>query len=129
MGIYLMDKSYRITNAGGAVSMRALVAGSITGQCTLPSVSNAGKLLGVSVTSQTEVGSAISVRKAGVAEVTAAGAIAVGDAVNVADTSGRVKAINETAGTKVQCLGFAETPAVSAGDIIQVFISIHERTA
>ena len=129
MAIYVMDKSYRISDVGGASYAKVVVADSSTGYCALPSAANAGKILGVTVTSQTEAGRALSVRKAGTAEVTAAGVINVGDPVNIADNTGRVKAVSEAGGTKVQCLGFAETPAAGAGDIIEVFISIHERTA
>jgi len=128
MAIYVMDKSYRISNIGGASSAKVVVAGD-AGYCALPSAANAGKILGVTVTSQTEAGRALSVRKAGTAEVTAAGVIEVGDPVNIADNTGRVKTVSETGGTKVQCLGFAETAAAQAGDIIEVFLSIHERTA
>lgn len=129
MAIYLMDKSYRITTSGGVASGRVVVAGSVAEQCALPAAANAGKLLGITMTSQTEAGRAVAVRKAGIAQVVAAGAITVGAPVNIADSSGRVKAVSESAGTKVQCLGFAETSAAAAGDLIEVFISIHERTA
>jgi len=129
MAIYLMDKTYRINTTGGAASARVVVAGAATGQCALPAAANAGKILGVTVTSQPEIGRGISVRKAGIAEVVAAASIAPGSPVNIADATGRIKAVNESAGTKVQCLGFAETGATTAGDIVEVFISIHERTA
>lgn len=128
MTIYLMDKTYRITNSGGVASARVVVAGAGTGQCALPAAGNAGKILGVTITSQPELGRGVSVRKAGIAEVVASGAISVGSPVNIADATGRVKLVNESAGTKVQCLGFAETGCSSAGDIVEVFISVHERT-
>jgi hypothetical protein len=129
MAIYLMDKTYRISASGGIASARAVVAGSSAGYCDLPAAANAGNILGVTVTSQTELARGISVRKAGIADVAAAGAIAAGSPVNIADVQGRVKTVNEATGTKVQCIGFAETSAAQAGDIIEVFISIHERTA
>ncbi len=129
MAIYVMDKTYRISTTGGVSSASVVVSGGEAGDCALPAAANAGNILGIAVTSQSESGRAVSVRKAGTAEVVAAGAIAAGDPVNIADTSGRVKAINEAAATKVQCVGFAETSATAAGDIIEVFISIHERTA
>jgi len=69
------------------------------------------------------------VRKAGIARVEAAGAISLGVPVNVAGTSGKVKAIDETTGTKINCVGFAETAASTDGDLIEVFLSFHERTA
>ncbi len=128
MAIYLMDKTYRITNSGGVASARVVVAGVSSGHCALPAAANAGKILGVTVTSQPELGRGVSVRKAGIVDVVAAGAISAGSPVNIADATGRVKLVNESIGTKVQCLGFAETSASSAGDVVEVFISVHERT-
>jgi hypothetical protein len=128
MPIYLMDKAYKITTSGGVSAYHVVVA-SAAGQCELPAAANADKLLGVTVHDQTEQNRAVTVRKAGIAEVTASGAIAVGAPVNVADATGKVKAINETAGTFVNCLGFAETAATSDGDIIEVFLCPHQRTA
>lgn len=129
MAIYLMDKTYRIATGGGVPSARVVVSGGQAGQCAVPPSGNAGGILGVTITSQSELGRGVSVRKAGIADVVAAGAIPAGAPVNIADATGRVKAVNETAGTKVQCVGFAETGATQAGDVIEVFISIHERTA
>ena len=59
----------------------------------------------------------------------AASAITVGAPVNVAGSTGKVKAISETTGTKINCLGFAETAAGADGDVIEVFLSLHERTS
>lgn len=129
MAIYLMDKTYRNITSGGIPSARVVVAGNITGQCRLPSAANAGNILGVTVTSQAELGRGISVRKAGIASVVAAGPVAAGVPVTIADATGRVKGITETAGTRVQCVGFSESAATQAGDLIDVFLSIHERTA
>ena len=128
MAIYLMDKAYRIFNAGGVARGRVVVATSGSGGCTLPAAANAGKILGVTVTSQEKNEHHVSVRKAGIVEVVSAGVIGRGDPVNIADNQGRVKVVNETAGSKVQCLGFAETASTNAGDLVEVFISVHERT-
>lgn len=129
MAIYLMDKAYRISATGGVARGRVVVAGSNSSICTLPGAANAGKILGVTVTSQEKDNAPVSVRKAGIVEVVANGAIAPGDPVNIADNQGRVKKVSETAGTKVQCLGFAETSSTNTGDLVEVFVSIHERTA
>jgi hypothetical protein len=59
----------------------------------------------------------------------AAGAISLGTPVNIAGTTGKVKAVSEAADTKVNCVGFAETAAADDGDVIEVFISLHERIA
>ena len=129
MPIYLMDKAYRVTTAGGVGANRVLVQGGIAGECALPAAPNAGAILGVSMHTQTQQGRAVTVRKAGIAEVVAAGPIAAGVPVNVHGATGKVKAVNEAASTKVNCLGFAETAAAADGDIIEVFISLHERIA
>ncbi|MBX7247005.1 MAG: DUF2190 family protein [Candidatus Sumerlaeaceae bacterium] len=129
MPVYLMDKSYKVTTSGGVSANRVLVQGPSPGECAMPATANAAKILGVTVHNQPTLGRSVSVRKAGIAEVMAASSIAVGAPVNIHGTSGKVKTVNETAGTKVQCLGFAETAAAADGDIIEVFISIHERTA
>lgn len=127
MAIYLMDKTYRNTSSGGVASARVVVSGVGSGQCALPAAANAGKILGVTITSQPELLRGVSVRKAGIAEVVAAGPIAAGAPVNIADISGRVKMVDEAPGSKIECLGFAETSAAAAGDIIDVFISVHQR--
>jgi hypothetical protein len=129
MSIYLMDKAYRVATEGGILANRVVVAGTNSGECTLPGAANAGAILGVTVFGQPEAGRSISVRKAGTVEVAAAGAIAAGAPVNIADAQGRVKAINESTGTKVQCIGFAETGSAAAGDLIEIMLSFHERTA
>ena len=56
------------------------------------------------------------------------GEIAVGAPVNIAGASGKVKALDEESGTKVECLGFAETASAGDGDIVEVFIALHQRT-
>ena len=106
-----------------------VVQGTNAGECKLPAAANEAKILGVTVQSQSRQNKSVAVRKAGIAEVIAAGAITVGSPVNIAGSTGKAKAISETAGTKINCLGFAETAASADGDIIEVFISLHERTA
>lgn len=53
----------------------------------------------------------------------AAGAISLGDEVNSADQYGRVKTVNEVAGTKVYVIGQALTPASAANDIVEVDVA------
>lgn len=129
MSHYILDKAYAIDETSGIGAYRVLVHGTQAGEAKLPGAANAGGLLGVSVHSQSLDGGNVAVRKAGVARVVAAGAISLGAAVNVAGTSGKVKAISESTGTAVNCLGFAETAAAADGDVIEVFLSIHERIA
>lgn len=129
MSNYILDKAYTVAESGGVASGRVVVQGTNAGECALPSARNADAILGVTTHAQA-TGRNVSVRKAGVARVEAAGAIALGDAVIVADATGRVKTTtDEEADTKLKALGFAETSADMAGDLIEVFISLHERIA
>ncbi|MCD6384204.1 DUF2190 family protein [Candidatus Sumerlaeota bacterium] len=127
MSNYILDKAYTITSENGVQAYRVVVVGSNPGECQLPSAANDGKILGVTLFSQENKGRNVTVRKAGIARCVAAGAINLGDPVNIADSSGKVKAINESSGTHINCVGFAETSASADGDIIEVFLSFHER--
>ena len=129
MPSYILDKAYKVTDANGVDANLVVVQGTNAGECALPGAANAGAILGVTMHSQSLQNKNVSVRKAGIASVVAAGAISVGVPVDVAGTSGKVKAIDETSGTKINCVGFAETAASADGDIIDVFLSLHERTA
>jgi hypothetical protein len=129
MANYILDKAYAIDQSSGVGAYLVVVQGTSAGEAKLPGAANAGAILGVTVHSQSIQGANVAVRKAGIARVTAAGAIGVGAPVNVAGTSGKVKAIDEVADTKINCLGFAETAAGADGDVIEVFISMHERIA
>ncbi|MCX8036171.1 MAG: DUF2190 family protein [Candidatus Sumerlaeia bacterium] len=129
MSHYILDKAYAVTDTGGVPAYRVVVCGTNAGECALPGAANAAKILGVTVHGQSLKGQNVAVRKAGIARVTAAGAIALGAPVNIAGTTGKIKAISETSGTKINCLGFAETAASADGDIIEVFLALHERTA
>ncbi|MEN6625217.1 MAG: hypothetical protein ABFD69_03200 [Candidatus Sumerlaeia bacterium] len=129
MSSYILDKAYAITETSGVGAYLVVVQGTNAGEAKLPAAANAGSILGVTVHSQALEGANVAVRKAGIARVKAAGAISVGAPVNIAGTTGKVKAINETAGTKIECLGFAETAASADGDIIEVYIALHQRTA
>jgi hypothetical protein len=70
----------------------------------------------------------VAVRKAGIALVEAAGAIAVGAPVEIAGTTGKVSAISLSAGDKTWAVGFAETAAAADGDLIEVSLNIHNFT-
>ncbi|MBN1867120.1 DUF2190 family protein [Candidatus Sumerlaeota bacterium] len=128
MSHYILDKAYKITEESGVAAARVVVQGTNAGECALPAAANADSILGVTVHSQAVQNQNVAVRKAGIARVVAAGAVSVGAPVNVADSTGKVKAIDESGGTFVNCLGFAETAAADDGDIVEVFISLHERT-
>jgi hypothetical protein len=126
---YILDKTYEVEEANGIPAHRTVIVGTAPGQATLPGAANVGGFLGITTHGQTRDGGSVSVRKAGIARVEAAGAIALGAPVNIAGTTGRVKAIDEAGGTKVECIGYAESTASAAGDLVEVFILPHERTA
>lgn len=128
MSSYILDKAYSTEDATGVGAYRVVVQGANAGEALLPAAANDASILGVTVHSQSRQGGHVAVRKAGIARVVAAGAIALGDAVNVADSAGQVKTVSEALGTLVNILGFAETAAAAAGDVIEVFISMHTRT-
>jgi primosomal replication protein N len=129
MSSYILDKAYAIEDTSGVGAYLVVVQGTQAGAAKLPTAANAEAILGVTVHSQSLQGANVAVRKAGIARVKAAGAISLGAPVNVAGTTGKVKAISETQGTKINCLGFAETAAAADGDVIEVFLAPHERTA
>ncbi|MCX7047982.1 MAG: DUF2190 family protein [Candidatus Sumerlaeota bacterium] len=129
MSHYILDKAYTVMQSGGVSAFRVVAQGTNAGECVVPSGQNADHILGVTTHAQDQYRN-VSIRKAGVARVEAAGVVAVGAPVNVADATGKVKAIaNETTNTKVKVLGFAETASTGDGDIIEVFIALHERIA
>ena len=125
MSIHILDRAYLVEEPAGIPAHRVVVHGTASGQCELPTGANEGGLLGVTVETQDREGASVGVRKLGVVLVEAAGAIARGAAVNVAGSSGRVKAVDESAGT-VHVLGYAETEATQAGDLVEVFLAIHD---
>lgn len=128
MPYYILDKTYRTTNADTPAARVVVRETNGANTVSMPAGPNAGMIAGITVHGQNEVGRAVSVRKAGIAEVVAAGSITPGSPVMIADTLGRVKAVNETAGTKVEVVGYAETSAGVAGDLIDVYVFPHQRT-
>jgi Uncharacterized conserved protein (DUF2190) len=124
----ILDKAYRVNQSGGVAAHRVVVQGTNPGECKSPAAAGAGEILGVTTHAQGEDGRPVAVRKAGIALVEASGAIAVGVPVSVSDTSGKVTAINVSAGQTAWCLGCAETSASADGDLIEVFLSIHRHT-
>jgi hypothetical protein len=127
MTSYILDKAYSIEEAEGGGAYRVVVHGEASGSAKLPAEANAGGALGVTVHSQMRQGSHVAVRKAGIARVIAAGPIAPGDPVNVAGSDGKVKAVDEEGPAEVNCLGFAETGAGADGDLVEIFIAMHQR--
>lgn len=129
MSYYVLDKAYAIEDAAGVGAYKVVVQGSEAHCAKGPASDSQGTLLGVTVHSQSLQGANVAVRKAGIARCIAAGTVPLGAAVTwTAD--GKVKVccpVLLPGGIKpVMCLGFAET-AGCEGDIIEVFIAVHQR--
>jgi len=120
----ILDRAYRVEESAGVAAHRVVVAGIASGSCLLPDAANAGRILGITTHAQPREDAAVGVRKAGVALVQTSAAVAVGDPVVVADTQGRV-APAEADGGLANVVGFAETAASGADELIEVFLSIH----
>ncbi len=70
-------------------------------------------------------GRGLTLQVNGVARLYAAGVIAQGDELNVADAFGRVKTVNEAVGTAVFVVGIAQAPAAAVNDIVPVLLSFY----
>lgn len=117
-----IDRQQKIfRNAGGAECPRytVLVNGPGEAECQLPGGANARPLAGVAYTG-VNAGDAVALSEHNYEKVRAAGAIALGARVNVADVQGRIKAVNEAAGTVVTLVGIAEETATAADQEIVV---------
>lgn len=121
LGIDRITKVFR--GAGGCAAKRVLVRGANPNEVANPAGANAGNLAGVSFDSA-EDGKGVALSEYAYPEVEVAGAVAYGAEVNVADVGGRVKAINEAAGTVVNIVGVAETAATAAGQKIKVNLKL-----
>jgi len=132
MSNYILDKAYTVADEDGVGACIVVVAATNPGECTVPTTANASRVLGVTLFSQPNKGRAVTVRKAGIVRCMAAGRIDYGDPVIVADHYGKVcpeswlkNKVREA--IRVNCIGFAETIALEAGDIVEVFLSLHQR--
>jgi hypothetical protein len=90
MSGYVLDLAYRVEEAGGVARYRAVTA---VGEdaCEYPAGANAPSILGITTHAQLREGKGVTVRRLGIAPCEAAGAIAAGARVCVADNEGRVK--------------------------------------
>ena len=81
------------------------------------------------VNPSTPIGRNISLVRKGIIHVKAGGVVAIFDRVNIADSQGRIKTVNEVAGTLVHELGTALEAATQAGDVIRVDVNPVDRHA
>lgn len=155
----ILDKSYRLATSVEVGKFTVVVVDTsvYTDGCQVAAAANAAKPLGLAQSSivpnsvadysagqynivsgtawptnsipSTSAGRNIRVRRAGISQAVAASAIARGDKCNVADSQGRIKTINEVAGTLVHEVCEAEEAASQAGDVIRVRLTLIDRPA
>ena len=122
---YVLDKTYKIINAGGVTQYRAVVPGTNDGECQLPTAANQ-LAWGITQEAQPNQNENVSVRKYGISRAYAAGSITRGAYVEVADATGALRAADLTtvpaSATLHNVLGVAESSA-NAGEVLFVFLS------
>lgn len=121
-GINVLSLGFKQAEASGIGEGLVVVTDSTEGYVKLPSGANVDGIIGVTTESQTAADRAIAVRITGVAKVKAAGVISYGARVNIAGSSGKVKAVDEASTTKVYVVGRALTAATADGDLIDVLL-------
>lgn len=122
-----IDYTYKLKAAESTVNRGcfSVFDTATAGQVKNPAGANAGEVAGVLVDSTLEAEKNGCYRKFGYAYVRAAGAVAVGSDLVIADTQGRVTGKGtgaHTSGTDI--LGRAEEAASAANDIILAFVDI-----
>ncbi|HZT71495.1 MAG TPA: hypothetical protein VFC10_17340 [Terriglobia bacterium] len=122
---YVLDKTYRITNAAGVTQYRAVVPGANDGDCQLPTGANQFAW-GITQEDQPNQNENVVVRKYGISRAYAAGTINRGQYVEVADATGALQAADLTtvpaSATVHNIVGIAESSA-NAGEVFFVFLS------
>jgi hypothetical protein len=122
---YVLDKTYRVTEAAGITKHRAVVAGTADNDVKLPTAANQLSR-GITQEAQPKVNANVAVRKYGISRAYAKGAITKGDYVEIGDTAGTLRKADLTtvpgSATLHHVLGIAETSAAD-GEIFFVFLS------
>jgi hypothetical protein len=122
---YVLDKTYRITNATGVTQYRAVVPGANDGDCQLPTGANQ-LAWGITQEDQPNQNENVVVRKYGISRAYAASTINKGQYVEVADATGALQAADLTtvpaSATVHNIVGIAESSA-NAGEVFFVFLS------
>jgi len=103
----VLDQAFSVSEANGIARFRVVVSGSESGTCQYPESPFNQHPLGVSTHSQNINGKPIGVRSLGVIKCEAAESIAEGDAVVVADATGKIKSAPKASAT------FGDTPATN----------------
>jgi len=122
-------RAYKIEDAAGVLQFRAVVQGTAAGAVKKPSAANEGKFVGVTQEAQATQYRSVVVKESGRTFVVAAGVIALGDAVYIGDSAGKVAScqtalvdLAESTAYVTYVIGFARTAAGADGDIIEIQI-------
>src|SRR3972149_4043578 len=122
---YVLDKTYKVTEAAGVTKYRAVIPGTNDGECKLPTAANQLSY-GITQEAQSKQNENVTVRKYGISRAYAKGTVAKGDYLEVGDATGALRkadlATVPGAATLHHVLGVAETSA-AAGEIFFVFLS------
>ena len=122
---YVLDKTYKVTDAAGVTQYRAVVPATNDGECQLPTAANQ-LAWGITQEDQPTQNENVSVRKYGISRAYAASTITKGQYVEVADATGALQAANLTtvpaSATLHNIVGIAESSA-NAGEVLFVFLS------
>jgi hypothetical protein len=113
---YVLDKTYKVTTAGGVTKYRAVAPGTNDGDCKLPTAANQFAF-GLTQESQANQNENVAVRVYGISRAYANGTVNKGDPVEVASTAGDLRAATLTPGTAAvhHIVGYAETSATNGG--------------
>jgi hypothetical protein len=122
---YVLDKTYKVTEASGVGKYRAVVPGTNDGECKLPTAANQLSF-GLAQEAQANVNENVVVRKYGISRAYAKSTVTKGDYVEVGDAAGALRKADLStvpgAATLHHVLGIAETSAAD-GEIFFVFLS------
>ncbi len=122
---YVLDKTYKVTEAAGVGKYRAVVPGTNDGECKLPTAANQFSF-GITQEAQAKQNENVTVRKYGISRAYAKNAVTKGDYVELGDATGALRKADLTtvpgAATLHHVLGIAETSAAD-GEIFFVFLS------
>ena len=122
---YVLDKTYKVTEASGVGKYRAVIQGTNDGECKLPTAANQLSV-GITQEAQSRQNTGVVVRKEGISRAYASGAITKGDYVEVAGTTGALRKADLTtvpgSATLHHILGLADSSAAD-GEVFFVFLS------
>lgn len=123
-------RSYKITDAGGVTKFLAVVQGTNAGEVKKPTGADVGFCKGITQEDQATQNKSVRVKRTGFTFAVAAAAIAVGDAVGINGTTGKLKSVQTAMAAApgvagvVNVVGYAETAAAADGDIFEIHIDI-----